>query len=175
MRILTRMKQLLHTLRFIAFLILVPGFVIMYMPYWIMVRYHEPLGIGDWGNAGYIFLVIGGIFFLSSIAAFFLHGKGTPAIWLLKPLKFLVGDEPKELVDKGIYKFTRNPMYLGALGIILGLTLVNDSLALLYYFITVFFIFNIVIRILEEPRLKELHGEKFSQYKKKVPRWFWKI
>jgi protein-S-isoprenylcysteine O-methyltransferase Ste14 len=146
-----------------------------YMPYWILTRYHSSIGIGNWGYSGYIFLIAGGIFFLASIAAFFLHGKGTPTIWLLKPIKFLVGDEPKELVDKGIYKFSRNPMYLGVLGIILGLALVNDSLALLYYFMTVFFIFNMVVMVLEEPRLKQLHGQKFADYKNKVPRWLWKI
>lgn len=166
---------MLHTLRFIAFLILVPGFVIGYMPYWILSNYHKPVGIGGWRDTGYIFLIGGGILFLSSLTAFFLHGKGTPAIWLMKPLKFLVGDEPKELVDKGIYRFTRNPMYLGVLGVLLGLALLNDSLAMLYYFITVFFIFNIVVLAIEEPRLKVLHGQKFNEYKKKVPRWFWKI
>ena len=35
--------------------------------------------------------------------------------------------------------------------------------------------FTMVIMVLEEPRLKELHGQKFDEYKKKVPRWFWKI
>jgi protein-S-isoprenylcysteine O-methyltransferase Ste14 len=145
------------------------------MPYWILSNYHKPIGIDGWKYAGYIFLIAGSVLFLCSITAFFLHGKGTPALWLLKPLKFLVGDEPKELVDKGIYKFTRNPMYLGVLGVLLGLTLLNDSLAMLYYFITVFFIFNMVVLLLEEPRLMELHGQKFENYKKKVPRWFWKI
>jgi len=169
------MIQLLHTSRFIMFLILVPGVVMVYIPYRILVRYDKLIGIGYWKYGGYIFLIAGGILFLCSIAAFFLHGKGTPTIWLLKPLKFLVGDEPGELVDKGIYKFSRNPMYLGVLGVLLGLTLVNDSLAMLYYFITVLFIFNMVVLVLEEPRLKELHGEKFDEYKKKVPRWFWKI
>jgi protein-S-isoprenylcysteine O-methyltransferase Ste14 len=166
---------MLYTFRFIAFLILVPGFVIGYMPYWILSNYHKPAGLGEWRYTGYIFLVGGGILFATSLAAFFLHGKGTPAIWLMKPLKFLVGEEPKELVDKGIYKFTRNPMYLGALGVLLGLALLNDSLTMLYYFISVFFIFNIVVLAIEEPRLKELHGQKFEEYKKKVPRWFWKI
>lgn len=164
-----------HTLRFIAFLILVPGFVMGYMPYRILSTYHKPMEMGYWRYSGYIFLIAGSIFFLASIAAFFLHGKGTPTIWLLKPLKFLVGDEPKELVDKGIYRFSRNPMYLGVLGIILGLVLVNDSLSLLYYFITVFIIFNMGIMLVEEPRLKELHGQKFDEYKKKTPRWFWMI
>ncbi|HUS03278.1 MAG TPA: methyltransferase, partial [Chitinophagaceae bacterium] len=164
------MKQLLHTLRFIAFLVLVPGFVIGYMPYWILNRYHDTLGIRNWRFAGYILLITGSIFFLSSTVAFFIHGKGTPAIWLLKPIKFLVGDEPKELVNKGIYKFSRNPMYLGVLGVLLGLTFVNNSLAMLYYFIIVFFIFNMVVIVLEEPRLKKLYGKKFEDYKNKVPR-----
>jgi protein-S-isoprenylcysteine O-methyltransferase Ste14 len=169
------MKQLLHTIRFIAFLILVPGFVIGYMPWWILNTWQKTIGLGNWKYSGYLFLITGSIFFLASIAAFFVHANGTPAIWLLKPLKFLVGDEPKELVDEGIYKFSRNPMYLGVIGVLLGLTLVNDSLAMLYYFITVFFIFNMVVMLLEEPRLQELHGKKFTEYKKKVSRWFWKI
>ena len=169
------MNKVLHTSRFIMFLILVPGFVMGYMPYRILASYHKPIGIGYWRYWGYVLLIAGGIFFLSSILSFFLHGKGTPTIWLLKPLKFLVGDEPKQLVDKGIYKFSRNPMYLGVLGILSGLTLVNDSLAMLYYFITIFIIFNMVVMVVEEPRLKELHGQKFEDYKKKVARWFWKL
>jgi protein-S-isoprenylcysteine O-methyltransferase Ste14 len=146
-----------------------------YMPYRVLEKYSIPIGIGNWKYAGYLFCITGGFLFLCSIAAFFLHGKGTPAIWLLKPIKFLVGDEPKALVNQGIYKFSRNPMYLGVLGVLLGLTLVNDSLAMLYYFITVFIIFNIVIMAVEEPRLNELHGQKFDEYKKQVPRWFWKL
>ena len=166
---------MLHTLRFIAFLILVPGVVMGYIPYRILSVHPGNHAPGYLQYAGYIFLIAGAIMFVSSIAAFFLHGKGTPAIWLLKPLRFLVGDEPKELVDKGIYKLSRNPMYLGVLGVISGLALVNDSRAMLWYFLTVFCIFNLVVMLLEEPRLQKLHGEKFIDYKKKVPRWFWKI
>ncbi|HUS01652.1 MAG TPA: hypothetical protein VMY77_07990 [Chitinophagaceae bacterium] len=66
---------MLHTVRFIAFLILVPGFVIGYMPYWILSNYHKPVGISGWRYSGYIFLIGGGILFLSSIAEFFFMAK----------------------------------------------------------------------------------------------------
>jgi protein-S-isoprenylcysteine O-methyltransferase Ste14 len=92
----------------------------------------------------------------------FMRGKGTPA-----PI-----DPPRELVVKGPYRFTRNPMYVGVLCILLGESLFFHSSPLLFYTAAVFVIFQLFVVLYEEPKLAEKFGGSYKQYCSMVPRWF---
>ena len=79
--------------------------------------------------------------------------------------------ETSSLVTSGVYKFTRNPMYVGFLFFLISWAVYLSSLA---SFITpVFFVLYInkfQIRP-EEKMLSSIFGNEFYQYTKKVRRW----
>lgn len=75
------------------------------------------------------------------------------------------------LVTSGVYRFSRNPMYVGFVFILLGWGIWLSSLwALLCVagFIAYLTLFQIIP---EERALTQLFGEDYIQYKNKVKRW----
>lgn len=109
-------------------------------------------------------LIIFGVL-LTDLYLFFLFkfwGKGTP-----------VPIEPtKKLIYKGLYKYLRNPMYLGHLLIFLGEFLLFGYLTLLGYLVLAAIAFHLLVVTWEEPALKKRFGTEYENYLKKVPRWF---
>jgi len=80
-------------------------------------------------------------------------------------------EDSSSLVDSGVYKYTRNPMYLGLLIILFswGLYLGNFiSMLLLPIFVWYITVFQIIA---EEEILENIFNEKYNQYKQKVRRW----
>jgi protein-S-isoprenylcysteine O-methyltransferase Ste14 len=88
-------------------------------------------------------------------------GRGTPF-----PL-----DAPKQLVARGLYRFVRNPMYVGVLLAILGQALWFESAATLWYAMVAALFFHLFVVFYEEPTLRRKFGESYAQYAKAVPRW----
>jgi protein-S-isoprenylcysteine O-methyltransferase Ste14 len=75
------------------------------------------------------------------------------------------------LVSSGVYRFTRNPMYLGLLlELIAWAMFLSNSLALLLLPVYVLYINRFQI-IPEERVLTSLFGTEYSAYKKSVRRW----
>ena len=78
---------------------------------------------------------------------------------------------PLKLVNDGLFKISRNPMYLGMDLILWGMSILLGSL--------ITFIFPIIFIILierlfiefEEKNLEERFGKRYIDYKKKVRRW----
>lgn len=111
---------------------------------------------------GVILLVTGGALALWCVILFLTIGRGTPV-----PIH-----PPKEFVVRGPYKYTRNPMMLGAWILLIGEAFILHSFVLLLF--TVFF--GIPAGVLfvirdEEPDLKKRFGNEYSEYKKEIPRW----
>lgn len=80
-------------------------------------------------------------------------------------------NESKSLVVKGVYRFTRNPMYLGFLLILVawGLFLGSVFAALL---LPLFIVYMNRFQILPEERhMRALFGEAFDRYASRVRRW----
>ena len=76
-----------------------------------------------------------------------------------------------ELVIVGIYNYTRNPMYLGLLIILVGLALLFGAISsFLAVPIFVWFMNRLQIGP-EEEALEELFGESYREYRLKVRRW----
>ena len=88
-------------------------------------------------------------------------GRGTPA-----PI-----DPPKDLVVSGLYKYVRNPMYVGVLWVIVGHFLWFGFWNLLIYATIVFIAFNTFVTFYEEPNLKQRFGTTYEDYLQRVPRW----
>ena len=107
-------------------------------------------------------LILGLLVFLSAVKSFRIQ-KTT-----VNPL------EPKQassLVTSGVFKFSRNPMYLGMLIILLSLSckfnLIGGIIISLFFYI---FITKFQI-IPEEAAMNELFGNEFINYSKKTRRW----
>jgi protein-S-isoprenylcysteine O-methyltransferase Ste14 len=75
------------------------------------------------------------------------------------------------LVSSGVYRFTRNPMYLGlSLALFAWAVLLSNPLALLLLPFYVLYINRFQI-IPEERVLASLFGTEYSAYKERVRRW----
>ena len=80
-------------------------------------------------------------------------------------------NETTKLVTDGFFKITRNPMYLGMLLFLLGLSIYNGlivGLIFLPLFVGYITYFQIIP---EENAMLEIFGEEFTLYMKKVRRW----
>src|SRR5207237_617980 len=75
------------------------------------------------------------------VSEFAVFGRGTPA-----PI-----DAPKKLVVRGLYQYTRNPMYIGVLTIILGWAALYQTLRIVLYALCVGLSFHCFIVFYEEP------------------------
>ena len=80
-------------------------------------------------------------------------------------------DPPKKFVAKGLYKVSRNPIYIGNILIFLGASLILGHLLLYVYTLLAIMFFHMYIVFFEEPDLKERFGESYKEYCKKTPRW----
>ena len=75
------------------------------------------------------------------------------------------------LVSKGIFSYSRNPMYLGMLLIIIGFSIIHNLMAVLVIMpLWVIYITNFQI-IPEEEAMEILFKEDFLNYCKKTRRW----
>jgi len=88
-------------------------------------------------------------------------GRGTPA-----PI-----DAPKRLVTRGLYRYTRNPMYVGVLTVILGWAVLFRAWALVAYALAVWSCFHSFIILYEEPHLRAQFGKEYEEYRVRVSRW----
>ena len=79
--------------------------------------------------------------------------------------------ESTALVVSGLYRYTRNPMYLGMLIILTGIGIFLGSLSPFIIVIIFFFIIQEGFIKHEEPFLENIFGEEYREYKTKVRRW----
>jgi len=110
---------------------------------------------------GAIFILFGGATWLYCGSLFYFLGKGTP----------VPTHPPKKLVIKGPYQYTRNPMYVSVLIILLGYFFFFGQLLLSLYLFLIARFFHLFITLYEEPTLKKKFGKDYEKYLKEVPRW----
>lgn len=75
------------------------------------------------------------------------------------------------LITYGPYTFTRNPMYLGMVGALLGVGLMVGTLPAYLIPLAQFLVLNFVHIPFEEAKMARIFGEQYESYKKKVRRW----
>jgi protein-S-isoprenylcysteine O-methyltransferase Ste14 len=147
----------------IVFTVLVPGTVAGYVPWRLATtRPATPWLQGPLpGVAGAVLLALGAAGYLWCAWDFAMRGLGTPA-----PIA-----EPRRLVVHGLYRYSRNPMYVSVLLAILGQALLLGSAAVLWYGAAVWAFFFVFVLGYEEPRLRHLFGDEYLDYTRRVPRW----
>ena len=148
--------------RSIAWTVLLPGVVAGYVPWRYFgvrdVRLHEP----DAGTIAGLAVIAAGVAILVTTIWEFAHtGRGT-----LSP-----ADPPRALVVAGLYRYVRNPMYLGVTTVLLGEALLARDLRLLAYWAVWFAAANAFIVGYEEPTLRRRFGEAYEHYTARVGRW----
>ena len=79
--------------------------------------------------------------------------------------------ETAVLQTDGMYRYSRNPMYLGVLLLIISATIWFGSWLGILISLIFTFIMNSIQIIPEEDALLEIFGEEYNEYKKKVRRW----
>ena len=142
------------------FFVFAPGMVAGFIPLGLLqTGLQVQTGFLKYG--AYPFWGVGVAMLLWCFWDFLVKGRGTPA-----PI-----DPPKELVVSGLYKYVRNPMYVGVLVVILGHFLWFGFWWMLGYALIVFIAFTLFVMFYEEPHLKSTFGEAYLHYMRAVPRW----
>ena len=98
---------------------------------------------------------------LRCFADFVRRGRGTPALY----------DPPRELVVAGLYRYVRNPQYVGVVLVIVGEALLTGMVVLFGYAALMAIGYHLFVRYYEEPTLGRLFGEAYARYREAVPRW----
>ena len=149
--------------RSLLFVFLVPGTVAGYIPFLILQSsgddIHRPSPIGN--SLALCLIVLGVTALLRCVWDFFAAGRGT-----LAPF-----DPPCQLVVRGLYRFTRNPMYNGVVSVLVGEAWLFHRASLWEYAAVVFVMFHLFVIVYEEPTLESQFGDSFRTYKRAVPRW----
>lgn len=138
-----------------AFLAL-PGIVAFVVPlWWLAPRGHS------FHLIGLVPLSLGVGLLLWAVRDFYVAGRGTLAPWA----------PPEELVVVGLYRVSRNPMYIAVVLVLAGWAIGFYSPHLGIYALVIAVGFHLRVVFGEEPWLARTHGEKWSRYKEQVPRW----
>lgn len=154
-------------IRAFIFTLLAPVLVGVGVPYWI-----EPdraLRGGVW-SLGWILIACGAALYLHSLRRFLAAG-GTPAIFFARHLRALIGEEPRALVQSGLYRRSRNPMYLGVTALAAGQAVLFASQTIALYAGLLAVFFHFIVTTVEEPHLRTEHGARYEEYARQVPRW----
>jgi protein-S-isoprenylcysteine O-methyltransferase Ste14 len=146
-------------LRNLLFTLLVPGTVAVGVP--LLLAGDRRPASGPGLALACVLLATGAGIYAWTVWDFAAYGRGTPA-----PV-----DAPRRLVVRGLYRFTRNPMYLGVLCVILGQALLLRAWGLALYAAGVATAFHLFIVLYEEPHLRRRFGPAYEAYRARVPRW----
>jgi protein-S-isoprenylcysteine O-methyltransferase Ste14 len=146
-----------------AFLVLAPGVVAGFVPWWISGWHaHAPFpGFTLLRIVGVALIIAGSVVLLECFARFALQGIGTPA-----PVF-----PTQRLVVKGSYRFVRNPMYVSVLAVLLGEALFLGSAGVLVFAACAWLVAHLFVISYEEPTLLRSFAVEYGNYLAHVPRW----
>lgn len=143
----------------IAFLVL-PGTVAFIVPaVWLWYKDRTQLDV----PFGLVILAVGVAGLIWCVRDFYVSGKGTLAPWA----------PPEKLVVVGLYRYSRNPMYISVALVLLGWAVSFGSVFLFVYTLIVVTAFHIRVVWGEERWLARKYGSDWKRYSSQVPRWLW--
>lgn len=150
----------MNALKSLLFLLFAAGLGAGYIPLALLPK-NWPVETGLFAYLAFPLWLLGGVTIIRCFWDFTFKGHGTP-----NPI-----DPPKELVTTGLYRYVRNPIYVGVLAIIIGHFLWFKTIWMLAYAVVVFLVFHLFVTLYEEPTLKDKFGTAYEKYCKSVPRW----
>jgi protein-S-isoprenylcysteine O-methyltransferase Ste14 len=156
-------RRVALVLEAIVFTIVVPGTVAFWLPLAILdsSRMALPASRSLAQFAALVPLAVGAAIYVRCVWEFLTRGRGIPA-----PV-----DHPKQLVVTGLYRYVRNPMYLGVLLFLLGEALFLQYRGFLVYTAVWFTFVHLTVLVYEEPNLRRKFGESYERYTRCVRRW----
>ncbi|WP_116807242.1 methyltransferase family protein [Steroidobacter cummioxidans] len=110
---------------------------------------------------GLALIALGTFGLLWCVRDFYVSGKGTLAPWA----------PPQSLVIVGLYRYSRNPMYVCVFTVLVGWSISFSSIGLLAYALAIGVAFHLRVVLGEEPWLARTHGVAWQQYTRQVRRW----
>jgi protein-S-isoprenylcysteine O-methyltransferase Ste14 len=146
-----------------VFFWIAPAMVAGYVP-WLLTRWRVEaplLGVAAGRPLGYLFVILGAAAVVESFGRFALKGLGTPA-----PIA-----PTTHLVVSGLYRYVRNPMYVGVLAVALGQALILGRAVLVSYTVLLWAAFFAFVVLYEEPALQRRFGASYTEYRANVRRW----
>ena len=156
------MPSLWLALRSLFWTVALPGMVAGYVPW----RY---IGLAaadfSWRDPvqllGALLIATGAALLATCIWEFAHSGRGT-----LSPV-----DPPRQLVVRGLYRYVRNPMYVGVTTMLAGEMLITRTTIFAVYCAGWLVAVNLFIVGYEEPTLRAQFGASYDEYRKSVGRW----
>ena len=130
-----------------------------FVPRWIAGGDLHP----QWRVLPIVLMAMGAAIMLRCVADFAWTGRGTPAPW----------DPPRRLVVKGLYRYVRNPMYVGMAVFLIGEALVLPEITrdmLILVGVLALCVTGFIMGY-EEPTLRRLFGSDYEEYCRNVRRW----
>jgi protein-S-isoprenylcysteine O-methyltransferase Ste14 len=146
-------------LKNLLFTFVVPGTVAVYVP--LSLAGDRAIDSGLWPIVAWPLLVLGCAIYAWCVWDFASFGRGTPA-----PI-----DAPSRLVVRGLYRYSRNPMYVGVLSVILGQAALFEAPRILLWGLGVGLCFQLFVLLYEEPHLTRVFGPSYREYRTRVGRW----
>jgi len=146
-------------LKNLVFTLLIPATAAVYIPW--LIAGERDIASGALAAVAFPLLLAGSAIYLWCVWDFAVFGRGTPA-----PI-----DAPKRLVVRGLYRYARNPMYIGVLTVILGWAVLFEAPSLLLYAFALGAGFHLFVVLYEEPHLRKIFGDEYVRYCSRVGRW----
>ena len=144
-----------------AFFLLAPGTVAGVVPWAITGWSGSPPGVGVLDVLGGVLIAVGVAVVVTCFAQFVREGRGTPA-----PVA------PTEvLVVGGLFRYVRNPMYVGVGAAIAGQALMFRSVPLAWWFVAFAIAVSTFVVVYEQPTLSRQFGASYDRYRREVPAW----
>lgn len=137
--------------------VIIPVFLTLKYPVYILGVPHLLIRI-----LSICLFLAGTMLFTSTLILFDKEGKGTLAPW----------HPTKHIVKSGIYRHSRNPMYLSVFTILFSEFLFTYNFGMLIWLLLFIMISGLYVIKVEEPHLKKRFGNIYDEYMMKTPRWF---
>ena len=105
-------------------------------------------------------LIAAGVVLHLSCLVLFAKAKGTGVPF----------NPPPQVVTRGPYAWTRNPMLIGLFAGVMGIGLLVGSVSIVCVWTPVFVVANVIeVKLVEEPELERRLGAGYTEYKRRVP------
>ncbi|UTW53894.1 isoprenylcysteine carboxylmethyltransferase family protein [Kordiimonas sp. SCSIO 12610] len=141
-----------------------PPFVMIFFGVFILLskRILPEFDFGFVGDLGFVFYPAAALLIASAVLSFKRHET------TVNPLE---PESASNLVTSGVFRISRNPMYLAMAFILIGLSLHKNAISG-FVFVPSFIAYITKFQILpEEAAMHKLFGDDYSHYKARVRRW----
>ncbi|MBM9595355.1 methyltransferase family protein [Roseitranquillus sediminis] len=128
---------------------------------WLQARIAPAPDLGLWADAGGWVLLGLAALLMAKAALQFRRYRTT----------IIPGESPDALITGGIFRYSRNPIYLADLLILAALGLIWSSLLALFLVPVLFVVLDRRFIRYEERRLEEAFGARFEEYAGRTRRW----